>query len=158
MQKKKTFSDLLLIAFTGMFAAAVPVQSCMERRNDTTVRQETGTVGTLFPGGKAIGQAYSRTQTGIRMVRVDSYSEAYGFFLSLCDTNAIRTLAGTPYKKYASPLPDIKGSLLFTDSVPARTHETAILHVACDSVNRYGIHEIHFVETVKPNRRSSPRK
>jgi hypothetical protein len=159
MQKKKTFSDLLPVAFTGMLVAAlIPAQLRIERRNGTTACQENGTVGVLFPCGKAIGQAYSRTQTGIRMVKVDSYSEAYGFFLSLCDTNAIRTLAGSPYKKYVCPLPDLKGSLLFTDSVPARTHETAVLHVACDSVNRRGIREIHFVETVKPNRRSSPGK
>jgi hypothetical protein len=157
MQKKEIISDLLLMAFTGMLAAVIiPVQLRIERRSSTPACREDGTVGALFPGGRATGQAYSRVQTDIRMVRVDSYGEAYGFFLSLCDTNAIRTLDGIPFRKYVCPLPDLNGTLLFTDSVPAKTHETAILYIACDSINRCGIREVHFVETVKPDSRSSP--
>lgn len=106
----------------------------------------------LFPGGKAIGQPLTSRQPYIRMLRVDSYQEAYDFFRHIClveDKVKIRQHNGHPYYFYSLPN---DGYFVFTDDVVKNRNEVAVLWIKVPSLIKQGIREIHFVETIKIKR------
>lgn len=104
----------------------------------------------LFPAGKAIGQPFTSKQTDIRMLRVESYKDAYDFFIRLCDNpNSLRFYKRNGYIYYIYHLLDNKGHLVFTNQVVPQRNEVAILYLHNTTVERYEIKQIHFVETIK---------
>lgn len=106
-------------------------------------------LNSFFPAGKAIGQPFTSKQPCIRMVRVNSYQEAYDFFQSVClfpDHLKRTQYKGNNYYRYF--LPD-STCLIFTDKVIAGRNEVAILWIGIPDLNKKGIREIHFVQTIK---------
>lgn len=95
--------------------------------------------GELFPGGKPVGQPRTSRQTDIRMVRVSSAAEADSFFAALC-----------------RKIPP-GGRMTYTREVPPGTYEVGIIRIQDAAINAKGIREVHFVETVKPERKQPAR-
>lgn len=89
--------------------------------------------GELFPDDKPVGQPRSARQQDIRMVRVCSVHEADSFYKTM-------------NKKHPHCNAD------YTHAVPEDTYEVGIIRFRDSAVVAKGIREIHFVETVKPER------
>lgn len=113
-----------------------------EKHSDNPVCQ------VLFPKGKPIGQSFSRLQADKRMVRVDSYGEAYEIFLSMCDEEKVVTMSDSGSTNHLYSLGK-DNYLCFTDKVQPDNYEVAILWVMSDSINKAGVRNVHFVETIK---------
>lgn len=106
----------------------------------------------LFPEGKAIGQSFNRFQPDKRIVRVESYEEAYGFFLRMHNDGMITAVLDAENACYLFPLTGKDGYLCFTNNVQPGHFEVAVLWVISDSINRMGVRSVHFVETIKKRR------
>ncbi|NDV64484.1 hypothetical protein [Bacteroides sp. 224] len=137
---------LLIALITGSILAyrrESRIKPC-EYENDPVLR-------VLFPKGKPIGQAFSRFQPDKRMVRVDSYQEAYEISLSMCVDNkqVVPALPEFPHTCYLYPLCGKDGYLCFTDKAELNTYEVAVIWVMSDSISKLGIREIRFVEMRK---------
>ena len=105
--------------------------------------------GCFFPKGRAIGQPFTSKQPHIRMVRVDSYSEALDFFKNICRfPGQLKTRENKGDIGYFYILPD-KGYFLFTPKGIAGTNEVAILWIKVPFLVKQGVQEIHFVQTIK---------
>lgn len=103
----------------------------------------------FFPHGKAIGQPFTSKQPYIRMVRVNSYDEAYDFFKAICRLpEELKVRQNKGYTYYYFCLPD-KGCLIFTDKVVSGRNEVAILWIKVPFLIKQGIREVHFVQTIK---------
>lgn len=134
---------ILLISLAGISACTKADKSqIVEIPETSSILQQN-----LFPGGRPVGQPFSRFHPNIRMLRVDSYAEAYDWFVYSCDNITLCTDTLSPYRYYRSSYKD--GFLIFTDKINPNTHEVAVLLIFSDSLLNKGISEIHFVETIK---------
>jgi hypothetical protein len=148
-------SNLLAEAIFIISFAVIIVALIFEARksdNQPVVQEINPVLNALFPAGKPVGQSYSRNKPDIRMMRVDSYGEACDFFCSLCQGQEIRCHNQPPHIYYTCPLAGLDGYILFSNKVKSNTHEAAVLWIVSDSINKRGMSEVHFVETVKTSR------
>lgn len=107
----------------------------------------------FFENGRPIGQPFTSKQPCIRMVRVNSYKDAYEFFNQLCLPPGILDIyRNEEYIFYRYSFQGDGGSLLFTNKVVPKRNEVAILWIKVPSIIKQGIREIHFVETIKIER------
>lgn len=107
----------------------------------------------FFENGRPIGQPFTSKQPCIRMVRVNSYKDAYEFFNQLCLPPGILDIyRNEEYIFYRYSFQGDGGSLLFTNKVVPKRNEVAVLWIKAPSIIKQGITEIHFVETIKIER------
>lgn len=107
----------------------------------------------FFENGRPIGQPFTSKQPYIRMVRVNSYKDAYDFFNQLCLPPGILDIyRDEEYIFYRYSFQGDGGSLLFTNKVVPKRNEVAVLWIKVPSIIKQGIREIHFVETIKTKR------
>jgi hypothetical protein len=87
------------------------------------------------------------------MLRVDSHDEAFDFFLSLRERGSrICRLDDGGREAFACSLPETGGGMIFAAQDAHGSGATAILYLLSERVNRRGVSEIRFVETVKKKR------
>lgn len=103
----------------------------------------------LFPKGKPVGQPYTRTRPDIRIVRVESAGEADCFYCQLCGENEIMRYGTGGEEVFYCKNQKTSGCMIYTRPVSCGTHEVGIIHIYDTAINRAGITEVRFVETVK---------
>ena len=104
----------------------------------------------LFKDGRLIGQPLSTSRTDIRIVRVESASEADSIFLSLClEQKGDRGMYNGD-EWHTCQLPSHYGGSLYYHHIPMSGWNLAgTVLVASPELNRWGVTEIRFVATVK---------
>ena len=131
----------VLLCFSCIVAFS---QQCMEKKELDRI---------LYPDNSPIGQPFTSRQPYIRMVRVNSYEEAWSFWKKIKKKkDKIEKYENGHYVYYQYPLSNGKGYLIFTNKVKPGKNEVAVLWIKADSVD---IKEIHFVETVKIKKMST---
>lgn len=146
----RTGKRIFVVHFLILFMMSVAMCSCLggNRHAADKNNKENG----LLINGRPLGQPLSHDHTEIRMVRVESYEEALRIIrrisadsppLSDMD-NTLQPLAGDERRCPGE-------SYHCTTHTDPRTHEVAILYVPRKVAEQTGIHEIHFVETIKIN-------
>lgn len=73
----------------------------------------------LYKGDKPIGKSFGR-RSEIRVVYVNSFVEAFLFFLRLCDQRLLSCRQKCGHLDCSAVFPDGRGSLFFTDKVRCR--------------------------------------
>lgn len=71
----------------------------------------------LLNDGQAIGKAYSSTHPDIRIVSAKNFSDAYRFFIKLCDQRLLRYRQVRGHLFYKIELPDNIGNLELSDKI-----------------------------------------
>jgi hypothetical protein len=159
MKAREILIDALFLALVAAVLSALTLYIVKTENRKLPAKYDSPIMQAFFPQGKPIGQPLSRLHTDIRMVRVDSYREAYDFFLSACGSEAhVFRFEQLPYLYCKCTLRDMDDILIFTDRATPNTYETAILYILSDSIKRNGIGEIRFVETVKKQPEPAVRK
>ena len=104
----------------------------------------------LFKDGRLIGQPLSTSRTDIRIVRVESASEADSIFRSLCLGQKVDRVMYNGDEWHTCQLPSHYGGSLYYHHIPMSGWNLAgTVLVASPELNRWGVAEIRFVETVK---------
>lgn len=104
----------------------------------------------FFENGRPIGQPFTSKQPCIRMVRVNSYKDAYEFFNQLCLPPGILDIyRDKEYIFYRYSFQGDGGSLLFTNKVVPKRNEVAVLWINMPFLVSQKVKRLHFVKTIK---------
>lgn len=144
---KSRISSTVIVCLSTAFLLA-GITSCMDV---STYQLENGE---LFPGDKLVGQPYTSKRTDIRMVKVSSVQEADSFFVALCRNSKYEPIFtycqpnGRKMLYYQNNMTN--GEMLYTHEVPEGSYEVGIIYIQDYVINKRGVREVHFVETIKP--------
>lgn len=104
----------------------------------------------FFENGRPIGQPFTSKQPCIRMVRVNSYKDAYEFFNQLCLPPGILDIYRDEESIfYRYSFQGDRGSLLFTNKVVPKRNEVAVLWINMPFLVSQKVKRLHFVKTIK---------
>lgn len=136
---------LILAGLVWMFITGEPHKTA-----DIPAPVQNDILNGLFPGGKPVGQPYSRYEPEIRVMPAGSYDEALCWFYGVFDTvrQERHPVSGQIYHIFFCG----DGFLLFTGTTRNSDREMAVMYVFSESLAEVGIREIRFIETVKIGR------
>jgi len=100
----------------------------------------------LFQTLQNAGKAYRKRFPSIRVIQVNSFADAYCFFLDLCDPKQIKYKHVAGYLYYKVDLPKQSGTLILTDKTKKRpSGMIALLQLNIQGENN-SISEIRFIQ------------
>lgn len=139
---------LLLMAMMSSDSALTGCRQSAQTSSGNSPREAMQEM--LFKDGRLIGLPLSTSRTDIRIVRVESASEADSIFLSLCLEQKVDRVMYNGDEWHTCQLPSHYGGSLYYHHIPMSGWNLAgTVLVASPELNRWGVTEIRFVETVK---------
>lgn len=107
----------------------------------------------LLPDDRPIGQPLSSDRADVRIIRVDSRAEADSVFYGLCTGLPVtRMTYNGEIWMVCSMQPHYDGVLYYTYRPLSGWRVVGTIYVHSPELNRWGVKEIRFVETIKTRR------